>query len=168
MRWRRAGTFESGRAMSQLDWEKLFKRYILDDDKTPYFTAVARLTRRQARYELFAYCLLTGAIYLIVGVASLSPKLPHGHAIGVPLYAFALLWAAIMLGVLRHPVAAACCATAPVAAMMYLLLFGFHPNIGTGDKVLIVALLLLWMRYNLRILAIARGFPEMPERPGPS
>ncbi len=151
-----------------VEWEKLFKRYIIDDEKTPYFTAVARLTRRQARYELFAYCLLTGVLYAMVGIASLSSGLPHGGAIGVPLYAFSLMLAALLLGLIRHPHAAAYCATGPVAALLYFFQFGFHPNIGTGDKVLIVVLLLLWLRYNFRVVAIARAFRDMPERGAPS
>jgi hypothetical protein len=151
-----------------VEWEKLLRRYIIDDEKTPYFTAVARLTRRQARYELFAYCLLTGVLYALVGVAALSSGLPHGHAIGVPLYAFSLLAAAVLLGLLQHLHAAAYCATGPLAALLYLLQFGFHPNIGGGDKVLIVVLLLLWARYNFRVVAIARAFRDMPERDMPS
>ena len=151
----------------QVEWEKLFKRYLIDDEKTPYFTPVARLTRRQARYELFAYCVLTGVLYAMVGVASLSSGLPHGGAIAVPLYALALLVAVVLLGLTRHLHAAAFCATGPVAAFVYYLQFGFHPEVGGGDKVLIVVLLLLWARYNFRILAIARGFPEMPERSPP-
>jgi hypothetical protein len=153
--------------MMQFEWEKAFKRYIIDDEKTPYFTAVARLTRRQARYELFAYSLLTGVLYAMVGIASLSSGLPHGSAIGVPLYAFALLAAAVALGITHHPHAAACCATGPVAGLLYCLYFGFHPNVGAGDKVLIVVLLLLWARYNFRVLAIARLYPDMPERAAP-
>jgi len=150
-----------------VEWEKLFKRYLIDDEKTPYFTAVARLNRRQARYELFAYCLLTGVLYAMVGLASLSSGLPHGGAIGVPLYAFSLLVAAVLLGVLRHPHAAAYCATAPVAALLYFLRFGFHPDTGTGDKVVIAVLLLLWLRYNFRVVAIARAFRDMPEPAAP-
>jgi hypothetical protein len=153
--------------MMQFEWDKAFKRYIIDDEKTPYFTAVARLTRRQARYELFAYCLLTGVLYAMVGLVSLAGGLPHGGAIGVPLYAFSLLLAAVLLGATQHPHAAAYCATGPVAGLLYCLLYGFHPNIGAGDKVLIVVLLLLWARYNFRVLAIARGFPDMPERAAP-
>jgi hypothetical protein len=153
--------------MMLVEWEKLFKRYIIDDEKTPYFTAVARLTRRQARYELFAFCLLTGVLYAMIGIASLSGGLPHGGAIGVPLYAISLLFAVLLLGLIRHPYAAAYCATGPVAALLYFLQFGFHPNIGTGDKVLIVVLLLLWVRYNFRVLAIARGFRDMPDRGAP-
>jgi Flp pilus assembly protein protease CpaA len=68
----------------------------------------------------------------------------------------------------QHPYAAAYCATGPVAGLLYCLYFGFHPNIvGAGDKVLIVVLLLLWARYNFRVLAITRGFPDMPERAAP-
>ena len=44
--------------LMQLDWEKLFKRYVADDVKTPYFVAVDRLTQKQARSELFVYTLL--------------------------------------------------------------------------------------------------------------
>ena len=105
----------------QLDWENLFKRYIIDDEKTPYFTAVSRLTRRQARYELFTYCLLTGVVYAIAGLASLSVTLPHAGAVGVPLYAFSLLVAVLLLGLSRDRYAAAFCATAPVGAMLYVL-----------------------------------------------
>jgi hypothetical protein len=151
-----------------VEWEKLFKRYVLDDEKTPYFTAVARLNRRQARYELFAYCLLTGVLYFMVGIVSLSNDLPHGGALGVSLYAFSLLLATVLLGLLQHPHAAAYCATGPVAALVYFVQFGFHPNVGTGDMVLIVILVLLWLRYNLRVLAIARGFRDMPEPGTPS
>jgi hypothetical protein len=153
--------------MMQFEWEKAFKRYVIDDEKTPYFTAVARLTRRQARYELFAYCLLTGVLYAMVAVASLSSSLPHAGAVGVPVYALSLLVAAVVLGLTRHPYAAAYCATGPVAGLLYCLYFGFHPNIGAGDKVLIIILLLLWARYNFRVVAIARGFPDMPERAAP-
>jgi hypothetical protein len=151
-----------------LDWENLFKRYIIDDEKTPYFTAVSRLTRRQARYELFAYCLLTGVIYAIAGLASLSTTLPHGGAIGVSLYAFSLVFAVLLLGFARNRQAAAYCATAPIGAMLYFLWFGFHPDAATGDKVLIAVILLLWLRYNLRVLGIARAYGRMPEPPGPT
>ena len=150
-----------------LDWEQLFKRYIIDDEKTPYFTPVAKLTRRQARYELFAYCLLTGVLYAMVGIASLSSDLPHGGAIAVPLYAFSLVLAVLLLGLMQYRHAAAYAATGPIGALLYFLQFGFQPESGAGDKILIVVLLLLWARYNFRILAIARAFRDMPERPAP-
>lgn len=148
----------------QLDWVGLFKRYVGDDIKTPYFVAVGRLTRLQARNELFVYTLFLAVLFGVIGVASLSPTLPHGNALGVPLYAFLVTGAAIAFGFSKHPAAAAICASAPVAALLYFVVFGFHPNAATGDKILQVIIALLWLRYSWRILQIARAYPTMPER----
>jgi hypothetical protein len=154
----------------QLDWEGLFKRYVGDDIKTPYFFSVDRLTRLQARYELFVYTLFLGVLFGVVGVASLSPTLPHGDTLGVSLYAFLVAGAAIVFGFSKHPAAAAVCASAPVGVLIYFTLFGFHPNAATGDKILQVIIALLWLRYSWRILQITRAYPTMPEQgtPGPT
>jgi len=145
----------------QLDWEKLFKRYVFDDVKTPYFVAPARLTRTQARSELFVYTLFMGVLFAVVGVASISAELPHKGALGVPVYALSVVWAAATFGLTRHAWAAAYCATAPVAALLYFAVFGFHPNLGPWDKVLLVVIVLVWLRYSWRVLAIVRAYPDM-------
>ena len=146
----------------QLDWDKLFKRYVADDVKTPYFVRVERLTQKQARSELFVYTLFMSVLFAVIGVASISTELPHQGAIGVPLYALAVVCAAIALGMTGHRWAAAFCATAPVGALMYFVLFGFHPNLGTGDKTLLIVIVLLWLRYSWRILSIVKAQPDMP------
>ena len=146
----------------QMDWDKLFRRYVADDVKTPYFVRVEHLTQKQANSELFVYTLFMCVLFGAVGLASISTDLPHKGALGVPVYALAVVCAAIMLGMSRHPWAAAFCATAPVAAMMYFLLFGFHPNLGNGDKTLLIVIVLLWLRYSFRILSIVRTQPGMP------
>jgi hypothetical protein len=94
------------------DWENLVKRYVWDDTRTPYFTRVARLNRVQACYELHAYAIFVGALFGVATVASLSSKLPHGTAAIVPIYAFTVLCAAIVLGLTRHCYAAVWCAAA--------------------------------------------------------
>jgi hypothetical protein len=151
----------------QLDWVGMFKRYVGDDIKTPYFVAVGRLTRVQARYELFVYSLFLGVLFGVIGVVSLSPTLPHGNTLGVPLYAFIVAGAAVVFGFSKHPVAAAVCASAPVGALIYFTLFGFHPNAATGDKFLQVIIALLWLRYSWRVLQIARAYPTMLEPAAP-
>jgi hypothetical protein len=148
----------------QLDWVGLFKRYVGDDIKTPYFVAVRRLTQVQARNELFVYTLFMGVLFGVIGVASLSPTLPHGNTIAVSLYAFLLAGAAAAFGFTKHPAAAAVCASAPIAVLIYFTLFGFHPNAATGDKVLQVIIALLWLRYSWRILQITRAYPTMRDR----
>lgn len=146
-----------------LDWVGLFKRYVGDDIKTPYFVAVSRLNRLQARNELFVYTLFMAVLFGVVGVASLSPTLPHGNTLSVSLYAFLVSGAAVVFGFTKHTAAAAVCASAPVGVLIYFTLFGFHPNAATGDKVLQVIIAALWLRYSWRTLQIARTYPSMLE-----
>lgn len=147
----------------QLDWESLVKRYVYNDAKTPYFTAVNRLKRAQARSELFVYTLFLVVLLGAIGVASLSPALPHGGVVGVSVYAFAVVIAAVVLGLTRHVAAAAFCATAPVGALLYFALYGFQPGLGTGDRVVLVVVVLLWLLYSWRILRIVRAYPTLPD-----
>jgi uncharacterized membrane protein len=143
-----------------LDWEKLVKRYVWDDERTPYFTRVAHLTRVQAGYELFGYAFFMGVLFGVLAVVSLSDKLPHGDAALVPIYAFTVLCAAVILGMTRHHSAAIYCATAPLAALAYFAAYGFHPNLSTLDHAVLVAVSLAWFGYSLRVVAVARAFPE--------
>ena len=149
--------------MQPLDWVGLFKRYVGDDIKTPYFVAVSRLNRLQAGNELFVYTLLLSVLFGVVGVASLSPTLPHGNTLSVSLYAFLIAGAAVVFGFSKHPAAAAVCASAPVGVLIYFTLFGFHPNAATGDKILQVIIAALWLRYSWRTLQMARAYPSMLE-----
>jgi len=146
-----------------LDWERLVKRYVWHDEKTPYFTRVARLTRRQAHYELFGYALFVGVLFGVLSVATLSSDLPHGNSPGVSLYAFTVCCAAILLGATRHPGAALWCASPPLAALAYFAGYGFHPALGTADKILLVAGMLAWLAYAPRLVAVARAWPQLPE-----
>ena len=146
----------------QLDWEKMFKRYVFDDVRTPYFTPAVRLTQTQARYELFVYTIFLGMLFAVLSIASLSPDLPHRGALGVSAYALSIVCAAVAFGVGRHPWAAAYCASAPLAALLYFILYGFHPNLGTSDKVLLTVVVLIWLLYSRRVLAIVRTYPDMP------
>jgi hypothetical protein len=147
----------------QLDWTGLLKRYVGNETMTPYRVAVGRLNRVQARNELFVYTLFLFVLFGVIGIASLSPALPHGNALGVALYAFLVAGAAVVFGISKHPAAAAVCASAPVGALIYFALFGFHPNAATGDKVLQVIIALLALRYSWRVLQIARAYPNMQE-----
>jgi hypothetical protein len=153
--------------MDQLDWVSMFKRYVGNDIKTPYFVPVGRLTRVQARNEFFVYTLFMGVLFVAFGVAGLSPALPHGDTLGVSLYAFLVVGAAVAFAFSKHPAAAAVLASAPVAVLIYFAVFGFHPNAGTGDKVFQVIIALLWLRYSWRILQITRAWPTMRERDAP-
>lgn len=152
----------------QLDWEGMFKRYVADDAKTPYMIRPDRLTRGQARHELFVYVLFMCVIFGVLSLATLSPALPHGAAIGVPAYCLSVLVAAVALGIGKHPAVAAWCAAAPVAMLLYFVVWGFLPSHGPGEKTVIVALVLVWLRYGWRVLAIARAWPDLGDGPPPA
>jgi len=141
--------------------EKYFKKYVWDDERTPYLVPVERLTRRQASYELHFYALFVGVLCGLLSVAALSSKLPHGSSVIVSIYAFTVACAAILLGTSRHPWAALWCATPPLAALAYFAIYGFHPNLGPLDKVLLVCVMLAWLVYCRRLVAVARAYSRL-------
>ncbi len=143
--------------------DKYFRKYVWDDERTPYLVSVARLTRAQIEYELRFYAVITGVLFLLVSLAALSQSLPHGDARIVSLYAFTQVCAALLLGMTRNAWAAYYCASAPLAALAYFAAFGFHPSLGAGDKTLLVAAVVLWVAYCGRLIAIARAYAGLAE-----
>jgi uncharacterized membrane protein len=146
-----------------MDWEKQFRKYVWDDDKTPYFTPVAKLNRRQASNEIYVFALFLGTLFCVVAVLANTGALPHGRSFAVALYAFSVVCAAIIIAFTKHPLAAWYCGFAPVAALIYFYLFGFHPNSGAVDHVVILVLVALWLRYSWRVITIGMRFEDMPE-----
>jgi hypothetical protein len=101
-------------------------------------------------------------LFAVVAVMALpSGRLPHGGAQAVSLYAFSVVCAAVLLGATRHPWAALWCSSAPLGALAYFAVYGFHSNLGTFDKVLLIVLMLLWLVYARRVVAVARAYPEL-------
>ena len=146
-----------------MDWEKHFKRYVWDDDKTPYFTPVAKLDRRQASNEVYVYALFIGTLFCVVAVLANTGAFPHGRSFGVALYAFSVVCAAIVFGFTKHPIAAWYCGLSPLATLVYFFYFGFHPHSAAIDHVVLLVLTALWLRYSWRVIAIGRQFDDMPE-----
>lgn len=146
-----------------MDWEKHFKKYVWDDDKTPYFTPVLKLNRRQASNEVYVYTLFIGTLFCAIALLANTGALPHGRSFAVALYAFSVVCAAIVFGFTKHPVSAWYCGLAPVAALVYLYQFGFHQNSGVIDHIVILVLIGLWLRYSWRVIAIGKHFEDMPE-----
>jgi hypothetical protein len=137
-----------------LDWEKLVRRYVWHDERTPYFTRVANLTRRQAHYELLAYAVFMGVFSGVIAVAAPSNC--------VSLYAFSVCCAALLVGMTRHPWAAIWCACAPLAALAGFALEGFHSRLETAEKATLVLAALAALAYSRRLVAVARAWPQLP------
>jgi hypothetical protein len=144
----------------------MFRRYVFDPAKTPYFVSVAKLDKIQAQNELFVFSLLTSVLFGVLGIASISPSLPHGTSPWVTFGAFGLAGASAGVGLTKHPLAAATAAVAPVACLAYALKYGLHPGLGTVDYALLLAILLLWQRYCWRIFCIVAAYPNLAVRSG--
>jgi hypothetical protein len=141
-----------------VNWEKLFKRYIWDDDRTPYFVPAARMSRKQADYEIFAYTVFLGILFSIVCLAALS----RGASDLIVLYAFTAIVSTVILGVTKHLYAAYYCGAVPVVLLLYLLVHGFPASLAPIDHFVLIAFALIWLRYSYRVLGIAKAYPDMP------
>lgn len=145
-----------------MNLEKYFKKYIWDDQRTPYFVPVARMTRRQADYELHAYAVFVGVLFAVVTGGALLSQDPQVESDAVAVYGFTVVCATIVFGFTKAVYAAWYCAVVPLVALVYFFVYGFHPNLSTIDHAVLIGFGLVWLRYSLRVLAIARAYPGMP------
>jgi hypothetical protein len=146
-----------------IDLEKYIKKYIWDDERTPYLVPVARMTRRQADYELHAYTVFVGVLFAIVSGGALLSQDPQIKSDAVAVYGFTVVCATVVLGFTRSVYAAWYCAGAPLVALLYFFVYGFHANLNTIDHVALIIIALIWLRYSLRVVALARAYPGMAE-----
>lgn len=154
--------------VGEVHWDNFLKRYIWDDDTTPYLVGVNDLTRRQARNELFAYAVFLGFVFGVAALITLSTHAPGGRSAGMSLFSFAMVCGAVLLATTQHFWAAAVCSAAAPGTLMWLYLFAQHPKLSAIDDVVIVIFALLWMRYGLRVINIAREYDDLPEGDAPN
>jgi hypothetical protein len=147
---------------SAVNWEKLFKRYIWDDDRTPYFVRASKMSRRQADYEIFAYTVFLGVLLSIISLAALTYP---GASDMVVLYGFSAIVGTVILGVSKHAYAACYCGTIPVVFLLCLLTYGFPAGLAAIDHFVLIVFTLIWLRYAFRIVRIAKAYPSLLDQP---
>lgn len=141
-----------------MDWPGLVRRYVWDEQRTPYLVRAERLTAAQARNELFAYAFLLATLSAVMTAAAL---LGHGHVGGlaapaVPLYGGTLLVAATALGVAGYVAAAWYSATAPVLLWLVALTGNLRPGMTGGERLAVAVASAVWLAYAVRVVRIAR------------
>jgi hypothetical protein len=144
-----------------MDWENFVKRYVWDDERTPYFVRVGKITRRQADYEIYAYTVFQGVLFGVLAIAALAGGLPQGRSEATALYGFTMVCSAIVFGTTKHPWPALYCGAAPIAALLYFLVSGFPPRLGAIDRVVLIGFALIWLRYSIRIVGLAKAYPDL-------
>lgn len=146
-----------------LDWENLFKRYVWDSRTTPYLVPVAKLTRRQADYEILAYSLFNGVLFSVVALGALSEAMPFGRSPAIGLYAFTVVCAAVVFHFTKVVPAAIVLAASPLAFVVFIVAYGFGPVRPVGDTVIVAVLVLALLFYSFRIVKVAQLYPSLPE-----
>ncbi len=153
-----------------LDWEGLFRRYVWNEEKTPYFTAVPDLSRRQADYEIHLYCVFLGILFAaitLVFAVDIDSKTPafQGRSLGAAFYGFSVICATILLAFFKPPKVALYCTFAPAIAMASFFFKGLGSSLALVDHVVIISVLVLLLRYSFRVVAIVRRYPQLPPPP---
>lgn len=148
-----------------MNWYEYVKKYVWDEKKTPYFVKVDKLTKSQARSELFVYTLFLAILFGIIAAVLLSEngRAEGFRAVALGYYAFTVLCAAVALGGTKHLYAALYCVAAPVGAFLSIVYSGLRPDLATIDKYALLVVTLIWLRYAVRVVAIAKGYERMPE-----
>lgn len=141
-----------------MDWPGLVRKYVWDEERTPYFVRSDRLTPGQARSELFAYAFLLGILASVVVVLAVAGAERVGALASseVALYAVTILLGVMVLGATGHPAAAQYCATAPLALGLGALTGALRPSMAGGEMAALALVSLLWLGYAARVVRIAR------------
>jgi hypothetical protein len=145
-----------------MNWENFVKRYVWDDDRTPYFVRIAKITRHQADYEIYVYTVFLGVLFGVVTIVALAGGLPQGRSQAVALYGFTMVCSTILFGATKHVWPAIYCSAAPVAALFYFFTHGFPPKLGAIDHLVLIVFALIWLRYSMRIVGLAKAYPDLP------
>lgn len=149
-------------------WEKFVKKYVWDDQKTPFLVPVGRLHRGQADKEFFLFVLFLGTPFLLIllGAAARLQQGPNSAYLAAAAYSLSVLVAVAVLAVRRHWAAATYCLTAPLAVLLYFVIYDFPPRMQAMDQTIVLVMLVAWLRYTFRVVDIARAYGRMspPDR----
>ncbi len=142
-----------------MNWYAYIRKYVWNDQKTPYLVPVHQLNQMQGRSELFTFSVLLAVFCMVIGIASLLGQAFQGQSVGVAVYTFTIFSAATVLGATRHSFAAIYCSTAAPVTLLYFFIYGFPPNLHLIDELVILALAVMLLRYSFRVTAIAKAYP---------
>ena len=147
-----------------MSWDKYFQRYIWNDQTTPYLVPVEKLNQRQGDSEILIYALFVGVFFGASAVISLGQE----GSPGIAFYGFTVVCAAVLFVMLKSYTAALYLSATPAVALVYLYFYGLGSLRPAFDTLLVTVILLLLLRYSLRIVAIAKHYPDLPPGPPPT
>ena len=146
-------------------WQDFLKRYVWDDETTPYFTPVPKLSRGQADSELFFFALMSTVLFGIATFASMTGHAPYGVSKVAAIYCFTLVTAVVLVGTIKNVYAALYATAAPLVVLALVFLFGFPERMVLIDELVLLVVVLGMFRYMWRVIRICRHYPVLPHRP---
>lgn len=146
-----------------VDWFSYVKKYVWDENKTPYLIPADKLTRAQAGKEIFVYALFLSILFAFLTLDALAEVRSGSNPFSFlkALYALSLFSCGIFLGITKHTSGAQYCVTAPVAAIVIFIGKGIHLDLSVAENVVLLAIAVAMLRYSLRVVAITRAYPDM-------
>ena len=145
--------------------QNFLRRYVWDDETTPYFTAVSKLSRSQADSELFFFAIMASVLFGVGTFTSITGQAPYGVSNEAAIYCFTIVSAAVLVGTVKNVYAAMFTATAPIIVIVSLFLFGFPEKMALIDELLLLFVDLVALRYMWRVYTICRVYRLLPHRP---
>ena len=146
-------------------WHDFLKRYVWDDETTPYFTSAAKLSRSQADNELFFFALMATVLFGVATFASVTGHAPYGVSRAAAVYCFTIVAASVLVGTIKNSYAALYATAAPAVILLALFFFGFPANMPLIDELVLLVITLALLRYMWRVVTICRIYAMLPHRP---
>jgi hypothetical protein len=149
-----------------MNLQDFVKKYIWDDEKTPYFRSVRRLTKVQADNEIRFYAVFLAVVFGAMEVISASAWSETGGFISgfIALYSLTVVGAAFVIWNTKDSRASWVLLSTPVATgMNFIFDAGIHGELGSIDRYVLIFFCLLWLRYGVRVLSITKAYDDMPQ-----
>ena len=108
-----------------------------------------------------------GFLFLLLAIL-IYPETPGDYAaLAASAYAFTAFAALVVLNLTKHSLASLFLISAPIATYLILTEVGLHTEFHVTDRLFLLVVSLVWLRYGFRVVAIARAHPSMidPEPP---
>ena len=146
-------------------WFSFAKKYLWHEEKTPFHLSPSQMSKLQASNELKLFAIFEGIIagMIVFGIYSHFQHTGETGLFPALIYCLFLLFALFLMVKHKHLFAAIFCITPPLVIFGMILWFGFHPNNGFFEKIILSMFIAFWFFYSIRIIEISRCFHSLKD-----
>ena len=144
-------------------WFSFAKKYLWHEEKTPFHISPSQMSKLQASNELKLFAIIEGIIagMMVFGIYSHFQHTGETSLFPALIYCLFLLFPLFLMVKHKHLFAEIFCITPPLVFFGMILWFGFHPNNGFFEKIILSVFLAFWFFYSIRIIEISRCFQSL-------